>query len=173
MSNKSLNKIENQKHIVDYLIKKYKQNTKPNNQEVYKIASKTKFTCQQIKKWFSDERFKRNRDRCFPEKTLNFLIQEFEKQRYLSPDKIHLFANKLNLTYKQVLRWFNRRRCKNGFTKLNDKKGIFIYNKIELFIKKIKYILIEKNNHTIELVCDEYVLKNIFPNNNIFILTKK
>ncbi len=126
MSNKSLNKIENQKHIVDYLIKKYKQNTKPNNQEVYKIASKTKFTCQQIKKWFSDERFKRNRDHCFPEKTLNFLIQEFEKQRYPSTEMIQMFANELNLTLKQVMQWFCDRRYKYGHAILNDKKGISI-----------------------------------------------
>ena len=110
------------------MIKKFNQNPKPYRKEIHKIASKTKCTYQQIIKWFSDERFKRNRDRFFPEKTIKFLIEEFEKQRYPSPDTIHLFANKLNLTYKQVLRWFNRRRYNNGITKLNDEKGIFIFN---------------------------------------------
>ena len=67
-------------------------------------------------------------DRYFSIEKRNYLIQEYEKQRYPSTDMIQMFANKLNLTFKQVMKWFCEQRYKNGHTNviLNDKKGIFI-----------------------------------------------
>jgi hypothetical protein len=123
LNNKSLNTIENQKYVVDYLIRKFNQNSKPYKKEMYKIASKTKCTYQQILKWYSDERYKMYRSRYFPAKTIKFLLEEYEKQRYPSPDMIQIFANKLNLTKKQIARWFNKKRYKNSHVKSNEEKS--------------------------------------------------
>jgi predicted solute-binding protein len=67
-------------------------------------------------------------DRHFPIEKRNFLIQEYEKQQYPSTEMIQMFANELNLTFKQVMQWFCDRRYKYGHTNviLNDKKGISI-----------------------------------------------
>ena len=105
------------------MIRKFNQNSKPYKNEIYKIASKTKCTYQQILKWYSDERFKRYRSRYFPEKTTKFLLEEFQKQRYPSPDMIQIFANKLNLTKKQVFRWFSKKRYENSHVKSYEEKG--------------------------------------------------
>jgi hypothetical protein len=47
----------------------------------------------------------------------NFLIQEYEKKQYPSIEMIQMFANKLNLTFKQVRRWFETRRSRLGHSK--------------------------------------------------------
>ena len=113
--------------IKSFLIQEYEKQPYPSSEMIQIFANKCNLTSGQVRTWFKDQRyrnsfFNRNkmnffgRTHSFPDETKQFLLKEYEKQRYPSPDKIHLFAIKLNRTYKQVLRWFNRRRYKYGFT---------------------------------------------------------
>ena len=49
------------KHIVEYLLRKYNQNPRPNSEEIDKMACKTKLTPKQIKRWFKSEWDKRKK----------------------------------------------------------------------------------------------------------------
>lgn len=49
----------------------------------------------------------------------NFLQKEYEKQPYPSSEMIQIFANKCNLTSKQVTNWFYVRRSKLGHSRHN------------------------------------------------------
>lgn len=56
----------------------------------------------------------------FSIKIRNFLIQEYEKQQNPITDVIQVFANKLNLTFKQVKSWFETRRSRLGHSKKHN-----------------------------------------------------
>ena len=143
MNNKKSNKIENQKHIVEYLIRKFNQNSRPNKEVLHKIASKTKISYQKILKWFLDERFKRNKAHYshpnhYPIETTKFLLEKYEKQRYPSSDMLRIYANKISLTFKKVQMWFKGRRFNEKKFKRNDRimfdKGIlYILNLINFY----------------------------------------
>ena len=91
-----------------------------------------------MKTWFKHQRckngfFDRNkmnffgRTHYFPNETKQFLLKEYEKQRYPSTEMTQIFANKLNLKKNQVNSWFCKRRSKNGHVEPYYQRSIFFH----------------------------------------------
>ena len=115
-------------------MQEYEKQQYPRSDMIKIFANKCNLTSDQVRTWFGHQRNRngfvdRNkinlfgRTHYFPDETKQFLLNEYEKQRYPRPDMIQIFANKLNLTKKQVSRWFCKRRAKNGHVISYEEKG--------------------------------------------------
>ena len=112
-------------------MQEYEKQQYPSSDMIKIFANKCNLTFEQVRTWFRHQRKRngfvdRNKINYFPDETKQFLLKEYEKKRYPSSDMIQMFANKLNLTYNQVSRWFCKRRTKNGHVKPYHQRSIFL-----------------------------------------------
>lgn len=126
--------------IKSFLIQEYEKQPYPSSEMIQIFANKCNLTSGQVRTWFRDQRYRKSffnrnkmnffgRTHSFPDKTKQFLLKEYEKQRYPSTEMIQIFANKLNLTKNQVNRWFCKRRSKMAMLKIIIKEVFFFINK--------------------------------------------
>jgi hypothetical protein len=124
--------------IKSFLIQEYEKQPYPSSEMIQIFANKCNLTSGQVRTWFKDQRYRKSffnrnkmnffgRTHSFPDKTKQFLLKEYEKQRYPSTEMIQIFANKLNLTKNQVNRWFCKRRSKNGHVENYYQRSIFFH----------------------------------------------
>ena len=108
------------KSIVAYLNKKFKINPRPNKSAIKQLASHTFLSSNQVKSWFLSKTLKYNKFNKKTKKT--YLIHK--KVTYWFTYKQKLALQQLNLTKKQVNKWFKtRKQCTIYYSNYDKYKG--------------------------------------------------
>jgi len=111
----------------------------PNARELEIIMLETTLNEEQIKRWFGDKRHKAGLTQLtyFPAETTQYLTKKYEQNKYPSDKEITKMASATRLEFKQVKRWFNKRRQKLAHVKSNFPREKIEY--LNKFYEKKKY----------------------------------
>ena len=143
---KNLNKRLISSKINKILLKEYENNRYPSEETINELVLKSNLSQIQIKRWFNRTRYKLNKTNRNYQlanfKTKQFLLNEYEKNKYPDSKTIERLALETNLSTKKVYNWFRTQRSEL---------------KLKIFFKN-------NNNSDMKQVLLKEYNKNKFPN---------
>jgi len=121
--------------LVNYLTECYNRNENPSKDDIMFMSFDTNLTTNQITQWFNDHRHKQNRtvkniqvitnnstvesivvkkkrSAKYPKHVVDYLIKEYDANKYPEAPKIQEIVAATNLATQQIYTWFNDRRKK-------------------------------------------------------------
>ena len=119
------------------MIKKYKENSRPDRTQIEAICLHTKLNHSQISDWFNKRRsnlYETQQRIRISEKNIKVLKREYEKDRFPTAEKQKQISNDLKLEFKTVNGWFKYTRQKLGHTEKEFKR--LDKNDVNYMIKK-------------------------------------
>jgi hypothetical protein len=139
---------------ISYLNKKFLKNQRPNQDEIKIITSNTILTNKQVSNWFLNKRLDEKKILQPKNKTTitkfqfentkkEYLLNEYDKNKYPNKQTLERISLEINLTPKQVETWFKNKRHQ-----LDDKKSSrFSLKNLSITSRELLFKEFEKNKY--------------------------
>jgi len=139
---------------ISYLDKKFQKNQRPTQNEIKLITSNTILTNKQVSNWFLNKRLNEkkilqpeNKNKItkyqFENTKKEYLLNEYDRNKYPSKQTLERISLEINLTPKQVETWFKNKRHQ-----LDDKKSSrFSLKNLSITARELLFKEFEKNKY--------------------------
>jgi len=139
---------------ISYLDKKFQKNQRPTQNEIKLITSNTILTNKQVSNWFLNKRLNEkkilqpeNKNKItkyqFENTKKEYLLNEYDRNKYPSKQTLERISLEINVTQKQVETWFKNKRHQ-----LDDKKSSrFSLKNLSITARELLFKEFEKNKY--------------------------